>query len=45
MIAARVENINDFPWTQQLRYYWEEILETDGEKYKGEDTDFDVFAK
>jgi dynein heavy chain len=31
MIAARVENINDFPWTQQLRYYWEEIKESDGE--------------
>jgi len=27
MIAARVENINDFPWTSQLRYYWEEIGE------------------
>lgn len=38
MIAARVENINDFPWTSQLRYYWEDILETDGEPYKGENT-------
>jgi dynein heavy chain len=45
MIAARVENINDFPWTQQLRYYWEEIKETDGEQYKGENTNFDCFAK
>lgn len=23
MIKARVENINDFEWSQQLRYYWE----------------------
>lgn len=23
MIKARVENINDFEWTKQLRYYWE----------------------
>ena len=22
MIQSRVENINDFPWTSQLRYYW-----------------------
>jgi dynein heavy chain len=45
MINARVENINDFPWTSQLRYYWEELKETDGEEYKGDDTKSDVFAK
>jgi len=46
MIKARVENINDFEWSQQLRYYWELLIEgKDGEPYKGEDTKFDVFAK
>jgi dynein heavy chain len=45
MIAARVENINDFPWTSQLRYYWEPLGEKDGEPYKGDDVDFDCFAK
>ena len=45
MINARVENINDFPWTSQLRYYWEPLKETDGEEYKGDDTKNDVFAK
>lgn len=45
MIAARVENINDFPWTSQLRYYWEDILETDGEQYKGDNTSKDCFSK
>lgn len=45
MINSRVDNINDFPWTQQLRYYWEEMKETDGEKYKGDDVNFDCFAK
>ena len=23
MIKARVESLNDFEWTRQLRYYWE----------------------
>jgi dynein heavy chain, axonemal len=23
MIKARVESVNDFEWTRQLRYYWE----------------------
>jgi dynein heavy chain len=34
MIKARVDNLNDFGWTCQLRYYWEE--DEDG---------FDAFAK
>lgn len=25
MIKAKVDNINDFDWTCQLRYYWEEL--------------------
>ena len=29
MIRERVENENDFLWTQQLRYYW--VMEEDGE--------------
>jgi dynein heavy chain len=46
MIGARVENINDFPWTSQLRYYWEPLKETDGAPFKGgEGTDHDCFAK
>lgn len=45
MIQARVENINDFPWTSQLRYYWEEIQETDGPQYQGDNTTHDCFAK
>jgi dynein heavy chain len=27
MITARVESINSFDWTSQLRYYWEEMTE------------------
>jgi len=46
MIKARVDNINDFEWSQQLRYYWEPLIEgRDGEPYKGEDTKNDIFAK
>ena len=46
MIKARVENINDFEWSQQLRYYYEPlIVGRDGEPYKGEDTANDIFPK
>lgn len=38
MIAARVENINNFEWTKQLRYYWEPV----GAEFPGET---DAFAK
>ena len=24
MIRTRVDNLNDFEWTRQLRYYWEQ---------------------
>lgn len=34
MIKARVDNINDFDWTCQLRYYWE-----------AQDDEEDVFAR
>lgn len=29
MIKSRVENVNDFEWTRQLRYYWEKEEEKD----------------
>ena len=45
MIKASVNNLNDFLWTSQLRYYWEELTDWDGEPYKGDDTDFDTFCK
>lgn len=46
MIKARVEQINDFEWAAQLRYYWEALIEgRDGEPYKGDDVLNDVFAK
>jgi len=35
LIKARVDNINDFDWTCQLRYYWE----------KEDENDEDVFAR
>ena len=34
MIKARVDSLNDFGWTCQLRYYWEQ-----------EDDEYDAFAK
>ena len=34
MIRTRVDNLNDFEWTRQLRYYWEQ----EGEQW-------DAFAK
>ena len=45
MIKASVNNLNDFLWTSQLRYYWEELTEWDGEPYKGDDTSCDTFCK
>ena len=45
MIKASVNNLNDFLWTSQLRYYWEEITEWDGDPYAGDDTAFDSFCK
>ena len=45
MIQSRVEHINDFEWTKQLRYYWEERTERDKDIYNGEDTGFDTFVK
>ena len=45
MIKAQVNNLNDFIWTSQLRYYWEQLTELDGEPYKGDDTDMDAFCK
>lgn len=37
MIKARVESVNDFEWTRQLRYYWEHC--------GGEEEKFDVYAR
>ena len=45
MIAATTSNLNDFLWTSQLRYYWEEMTDLDGEPFAGDDTDFDCFCK
>ena len=45
LIKNRVDNINAFDWTSQLRYYWEEIGEDDGPRYDGTDIDKDCFAK
>lgn len=33
LIQGRVEHINDFEWTKQLRYYWEERGERDPDCY------------
>lgn len=32
MIKVRVDNLNDFEWTKQLRYYWEEVEEAEDEE-------------
>ena len=45
MIAAQTNNLNDFLWTSQLRYYWEELTDLDGEPFRGDDTDLDCFCK
>ena len=36
LIKVRVDNIHDFDWTCRLRYYWEQIDETE---------DWDAFAR
>ena len=45
LIKNRVDSVNAFDWTSQLRYYWEDIGPSDGIKYDGEDVDKDCFAK
>lgn len=45
MIKSGVNNLNDFLWTSQLRYYWEQLTDLDGDPFKGDDTDFDCFCK
>lgn len=45
MIKSKVDNIESFDWTKQLRYYWEELRDTDGQPYKGNDTSYDCFCK
>ena len=45
LIKSQITSLNDFNWTSQLRYYWEDIQDTDGDPYKG-DTDLkDCFCK
>jgi dynein heavy chain len=44
LIKNRVESINSFDWQCQLRYYWEELLENDGDPCRG-DYNFDCFAR
>jgi dynein heavy chain, axonemal len=34
MIKSKVDNIDHFDWTKQLRYYWEPITNRDGDPYK-----------
>ena len=45
MMRAKVDNINHFDWTKQLRYYWEKLTDKDGDPFKGDNTDSDVFCK
>jgi dynein heavy chain len=30
LMKNRVDNLNDFDWTCQLRYYWEKVPEEEG---------------
>ena len=39
LIKNRCESINSFDWQQQLRYYWEELLEDDGEQLSNHSMD------
>ena len=45
LIKNRVESINAFDWTSQLRYYWEEVGDLDGKRMDGANNDKDCFAK
>ena len=45
MIKSGVNNMNDFLWTSQLRYYWEKMTDLDGDPYKGDDEGIDCFCK
>jgi dynein heavy chain len=36
LIKVRVDNVNDFDWTCRLRYYWEQVDETE---------DWDAYAR
>ena len=44
LIKNRVEHINSFDWQCQLRYYWEQMLDTDGDPHKNSDN-YDCFAR
>ena len=44
-MKGKVDNINHFDWTKQLRYYWEALTDKDGDPYKGNGNDFDAFCK
>ena len=45
LIKNRVESINSFDWQCQLRYYWEELRELDGESVAADGCRFDCFAR
>ena len=46
MMKSKVDNINHFDWTKQLRYYWEELTEKDGSPVSNnDDTGSDVFCR
>ena len=45
MIKSGVNNMNDFLWTSQLRYYWEKLTELDGDPFRGDNEGIDCFCK
>lgn len=45
MIVGGTNSLNDFLWTSQLRYCWEQLTDFDGEQFRGDDSDFDAFCK